>query len=149
MPFPSSASKSNFDSDDLGSKATSYSFSPTPSVPASLSPLEIGETLDDIADSNYFFCGNFDVTDVLYSTELFATAQTCYCDKIYYYSKIMLLHSVPKREYCQDIYVGFLDLLSVVHTLYLWHCFYVSFPLLFFNRFDIICRFGIWNNSLW
>ena len=103
MPLPSSASKSNFDSDDLGSKASSYSFSPTPSVPASLSPLEIGETLDDIADSNYFFCGNFDVTDVLYSTELFATAQTCYCDKIYYYSKIMLLLSVPKREYCQDI----------------------------------------------
>ena len=77
MPLSSSASKLDFDSDDLGSMASSYSFSPTPSVPASLPPPEIGETLADIADSNYFFCGNSDITDDLYSTDLFATAQTC------------------------------------------------------------------------
>ena len=71
------AAKLDFDSDDLGSMASSYSFSPTPSVPASLPPPEVGETLADIADSNYFFCGNSDITDDLYSTDLFATAQTC------------------------------------------------------------------------
>ena len=75
--IPAAAAKLDFDSDDLGSMASSYSFSPTPSVPASLPPPEVGETLADIADSNYFFCGNSDITDDLYSTDLFATAQTC------------------------------------------------------------------------
>ena len=76
---PPMPTKLDFDSDDLGSMASSYSFSPTPSVPASLPPPdpEVGETLADIADSNYFFCGNSDITDDLYSTDLFATAQTC------------------------------------------------------------------------
>ena len=76
---PEPAPKLDFDSDDLGSMASSYSFSPVPSAgPPSLPEMPMGESLADIADSNYFFCGNSDITDDLYSTDLFATAvQTC------------------------------------------------------------------------
>ena len=66
------------DLDDLGSigsnasHSVDYSFSPAAPI--------IGESLADIADSNYFYCGSSDITDDLYSTDLFstsATAQTC------------------------------------------------------------------------
>ncbi len=70
------------DLDDLGSigSAASHSvdFSFSPSGPID-QPEMIGESLADIADSNYFFCGASDITDDLYSTDIFsaATAQTC------------------------------------------------------------------------
>ena len=74
---PEPAPKLDFDSDDLGSMASSYSFSPTPSAPASLPEVPMGESLADIANTNYFFCGN-SMDDDLYSTDLFANAaQTC------------------------------------------------------------------------
>ena len=66
------------DLDDLGSigsnasHSVDYSFSPAAPI--------IGESLADIADSNYVYCGSSVITDDLYSTDLFstsATAQTC------------------------------------------------------------------------
>ena len=69
------------DLDDLGSigsnasHSVDYSFSPSSATPM------IGDSLADIADSNYFYCGGSDINDDLYSTDLFSTsattAQTC------------------------------------------------------------------------
>ena len=78
---PSSDGGARLDLDDLGSigsntasHSVDYSFSPQQEQPI------IGDSLADIADSNYFYCGSSDITDDLYSTDLFstsATAQTC------------------------------------------------------------------------
>jgi hypothetical protein len=63
------------DLDDLGSIGSNashsidYSFSPDDTV---------GESLADIADTNYFNCNSAtEITDEFYSTDLFATSQTC------------------------------------------------------------------------
>lgn len=77
------------DLDDLGSigSATShsvdYSFSPSAGSSGPNEVSSIGDSLAEIADTNYFYCGGSDITDDLYSTDIFsaaasaATATTC------------------------------------------------------------------------
>lgn len=81
---PDVVQDSRLDFDDLGSigsnASQSVDFSFSPQAPLDNSCNTIGESLADIADSNYFFCGGSDITDDLYSTDLFTSAttpQTC------------------------------------------------------------------------
>ena len=74
------------DLDDIGSIGSTashsidYSFSPNSDDQMTRSAAtgagEIGDSLADIADSNYFFSHNTDLTEDLYSSDLFI-AQTC------------------------------------------------------------------------
>ena len=89
-----SNSSSRLDLDDIGSigstasRSIDYSFSPNSDIndntnrATAVSTIGeddgggIGDSLADIADSNYFFSHNTDLTEDLYSSDLFI-AQTC------------------------------------------------------------------------